>query len=61
MNESLLRNAMALLAVVFTALVAATFVAPQLALPATVVTLLYAITAIVVGYAAFGDRNPTRA
>ena len=61
MTDSLVRNAMALLAIVFAALVVATFVAPQIALPATIVTLLHAATAIVVGYAAFGERNPSRA
>jgi hypothetical protein len=61
MSQSFIRNAMALLAIVFAALVVATFVAPQVALPATVVTLLHAATAVVIGYAAFGERSPTRA
>ena len=61
MTQSLIRNAMALLAVVFAALVVVTFVAPQAVLPSTIVTLLHAATAVVVGYAAFGERNPTRA
>ena len=60
MNQSLTRNAMALLAIVFAALVAVPFVAPQVALPSTIVTLLHAVTAIVVGYAAFGERNSAR-
>ena len=61
MTQSMTRNLMALLAIVFAALVAATFVAPQVALPSTIVTLLHAVTAIVVGYAAFGERGSARA
>jgi hypothetical protein len=45
MSQSFIRNAMALLAIVFAALVVATFVAPQVALPATIVTLLHAAKA----------------
>jgi hypothetical protein len=60
MNQSLVRSAMALLAIVFAALVAVAFVAPQVAVPGTFVTLLHAVTAIVVGYAAFGERNTAR-
>ena len=61
MTHSMTRNLMALLAIVFAALVATTFLAPQLAVPATIVTLLHAVTAIVVGYAAFGERGSARA
>jgi hypothetical protein len=61
MTNSMTRNLMALLAIVFAALVVATFVAPQVALPAAIVTLLHAVTAIVVGYAAFGERGSARA
>lgn len=61
MTQSLTRNLMALLAIVFAALVAATFIAPQVAVPSTIVTLLHAVAAIVVGYAAFGERGSARA
>jgi hypothetical protein len=60
MNQSLIRNAMALLAVVFAALVATTFVAPQVVSVPTWLTLLHGAGALVTGYAAFGDRAPAR-
>jgi ABC-type multidrug transport system permease subunit len=54
------RNLMALLAIVFTVLVAATFVAPQVVTVPAWLTLLHAASALVTGYAAFGDRVPSR-
>jgi hypothetical protein len=60
MNQSLIRNAMALLAVVFAALVAATFVAPQVVSVPTWLTLLHGAGALVTGYAAFGERETAR-
>ena len=60
MNQSLIRNAMALLAIVFAALVVATFVTPQVVSVPTWLTLLHGVGALVTGYAAFGDREPAR-
>jgi hypothetical protein len=60
MNQSLIRNAMVLLAIVFAALVTATFVAPQVVSVPTWLTLLHGVAAVVTGYAAFGEREPSR-
>jgi hypothetical protein len=50
------RSAMAALALVFGALVVASFAAPQLIVAASATTLLHAATALIAAYLAFGER-----
>ena len=56
MTQSMARNLTALLAIVFAALVAATFLAPQALTVPTWLTLFHGAAAVVTGYIAFGPE-----